>query len=129
VGSEPLGPPISFGNYFGVSLGFSFFVSFSFGGIGSPISVLYFMASTDSAPIQRANNVISASMLIPMVLALLIYRGKVTEIILTQATILFFPFTAEMWLDAHSFTKVSADIFCKAVLVLLVVIGVLVLSL
>jgi len=68
-------------------------------------------------------------MLIPMVLALLIYRGKVTEIILTQATILFFPFTAEMWLDAHSFTKVSADIFCKAVLVLLVVIGVLVLSL
>ena len=56
-------------------------------------------------------------------------KGKVTEIILTQATILFFPFTAEMWLDAHSFTKVSADIFCKAVLVLLVVIGVLVLSL
>jgi len=61
--------------------------------------------------------------------SVLIYRGKVTEITLILAAILFFPFTAGMWLDAHSFTKASADIFCKAVLVLLVVIGVLVLSL
>jgi len=61
--------------------------------------------------------------------SVLIYRGKVTEITLILAAILFFPFTAGMWLDAHSFTKASADIFRKAILVLLVVIGVLVLSL
>ena len=95
-----------------------------FGGIGGPIPVLYFMASTDPAPIQRANNVISVSMLIPMVLAVLIYRGEVTEITLIQAAILFFPFTAGMWLGAHSFTKAPAEIFRKAVLVLLIIIGV-----
>ncbi len=95
-----------------------------FGGIGGPIPVLYFMASTDPAPIQRANNVISVSMLIPIVLAILVYRGEVTEVTLIQAAILFFPFTAGMWLGAHSFTKAPAEIFRKAVLVLLIIIGV-----
>ena len=82
------------------------------------------MASADPAPIQRANNVISVSMLIPMVIAVLIYRGEVTEITLIQAAILFFPFTAGIWLGAHSFTKAPAEIFHKAVLVLLIIIGV-----
>ena len=96
----------------------------SFGGIGGPIPVLYFMASSEPAPIQRANNVISVSMLIPMVLAVLIYRGEVTERTLIQTAILFFPFPAGMWLDAHSFTKAPAEILCKAVLVLLIIIGI-----
>ena len=95
-----------------------------FGGIGGPIPVLYFMASSDPAPIQCANNVISVGALIPMVLAILIYRGEVTETTLIQAAILFFPFTAGMWLGAHSFTKAPPEIFRQAVLVLLIIIGI-----
>jgi uncharacterized protein len=100
-----------------------------FGGIGGPIPVLYFMASNDPAPVQRANNVISVASLIPMVLAVLIYNGAVTQTTLIHAALLFFPFTGGMWLGAHSFTKAPGEIFRKAVLILLIIIGVGALSL
>ena len=95
-----------------------------FGGIGGPIPVLYFMASNDPAPIQRANNVISVSALVPMVLIVLIYRGAITSDTLIQAALLFIPAAVGTWLGAHSFTKAPPEIFRKAVLVLLVIIGV-----
>ena len=100
-----------------------------FGGIGGPIPVLYFMASNDPAPIQRANNVISVAALIPAVLGVLIFRGAITENTIIQAAILFIPFSIGMWLGAHSFKKAPPEIFRKAVLILLIVIGVGALSL
>jgi uncharacterized membrane protein YfcA len=100
-----------------------------FGGIGGPVLVLYFMASTAPALIQRANNVIGVSSLIPVVIGILIYKGAITEIILIQSAILFFPFTVGTWLGAHSFTLASPIIFRKIVLVLLIIIGIFALGL
>jgi hypothetical protein len=87
------------------------------------------MASTAPALIQRANNVIAVSSLIPMVIGILIYKGAITEIILIQSAILFFPFTVGTWLGAHSFTLASPIIFRKIVLVLLIIIGIFALGL
>ena len=64
-----------------------------------------------------------------MVLAVLIYNGAVTQTTLIHAALLFFPFTGGMWLGAHSFTKAPGEIFRKAVLILLIIIGVGALSL
>jgi uncharacterized membrane protein YfcA len=94
-----------------------------FGGIGGPIPVLYFMASTDPVRIQRANNIVAVAALIPMALGILIFKGAVTSSTIIQAIILFFPFTLGMWLGAHSFRIAPPEIFRKAVLVLLVIIG------
>jgi len=99
-----------------------------FAGIGGPIPVLYFMAGNDPAPVQRANNVISVGALIPVALAILIFRGEVTATTLLQSAILFFPVTAGLWLGAHSFSKVPAKLFRNAVLVLLILIGISALS-
>jgi len=95
-----------------------------FGGIGGPIPVLYFMASNDPAPIQRANNVVAVAALIPMVIGILIFRGAITQTTLIQAAILFVPFTAGTWLGAHSFKIAPPQVFRKAVLILLIIIGV-----
>jgi uncharacterized protein len=95
-----------------------------FGGIGGPIPVLYFMASHDPAPIQRANNVVAVAALIPMVLAILLYRGAINENTLIQAVILLVPFTIGTWLGANSFKIAPPELFRKAVLILLIIIGV-----
>ena len=94
-----------------------------FGGIGGPIPVLYFMASSDPAHILRANNIVAVAALIPMALGILIFNGAVTDTIVIQAIILFFPFTIGTWLGAHSFKIAPPEIFRKAVLVLLIIIG------
>ena len=95
------------------------------GGIGGPIPVLYFMASTDHPSIQRANNLITVSSLIPMVLIILIYNGAINETTLIQSAILFIPFSIGTWFGAHSFKHASPAIFKNAVLILLIVIGTL----
>lgn len=100
-----------------------------FGGIGGPIPVLYFMASNDPAPVQRANNVVAVSALVPVVLAVLIYRGAITLDTLIMSALLFVPAALGTWLGAHSFTIAPPEIFRKAVLILLIIIGVSALAL
>ena len=100
-----------------------------FGGIGGSIPVLYFMASTDHPSIQRANNLVAVSSIIPMVLGVLIYNGAINGKTLIQSAILFIPFTLGTWLGTHSFKHASPTIFRKAVLILLIVIGTLALIL
>ena len=96
-----------------------------FGGIGGAIPVLYFMASTDHPSIQRANNLITVSAMIPIVLAVLIYKGAINNTTLIQSAILFIPFSMGTWLGAYSFNRASPDIFKNVVLILLIVIGTL----
>jgi uncharacterized membrane protein YfcA len=95
------------------------------GGIGGPIPVLYFMASTDHPSIQRANNLITVSSMIPMVLIILIYNGAINEATLIQSAILFIPFSIGTWFGAYSFKRASPAMFKNAVLILLIVIGTL----
>jgi len=95
-----------------------------FGGIGGPIPVLYFMAAPGQAAVQRANNVIAVSALVPMVLVTLIYNGNITELTLIRVLLLVPTYMIGTWLGAHSFKKAPAKIFRKAVLVLLIAIGV-----
>jgi hypothetical protein len=94
-----------------------------FGGIGGPIPVLYIMAGSDHPSIQRANNIITVSAMIPMVLFVLAYKGAINEQTLIQSVILLIPFTFGTWLGTYSFKYVSPKIFRKAVLILLIVIG------
>ena len=94
-----------------------------FGGIGGPIPVLYFMAGSDHPSIQRANNIVTVSSMIPMVLFILIYRGAINEQTLIQSAILLIPFTLGTWFGTHSFKYVSPKFFRKAILMLLIVIG------
>lgn len=95
-----------------------------FGAIGGPIPVLYFMAAPGEAAVQRANNVIAVSALVPMVLVILIYNGDITEQTLMRVALLIPTYLAGTWLGAHSFRKAPAAIFRKAVLVVLIVIGI-----
>ena len=95
------------------------------GGIGGAIPVLYFMASTDHPSIQRANNIITVSSLIPMVLIILVFNGAINKITLIQSSILFIPFSVGMCFGTYSFKHASPNIFKNAVLILLIVIGTL----
>ena len=95
------------------------------GGIGGAIPVLYFMASTDHTTIQRANNIVTVSSMIPMVLIVLVYNGAINETTLIQSAVLFVPFSIGMWFGTYSFKHASPTIFRKAVLLLLIVIGTL----
>ena len=94
-----------------------------FGGIGGPIPVLYSMAGSDHPSIQRANNIITVSSMIPMVLLVLSYKGAITEETIIQSAILLIPFTIGTWFGAHSFKYVSPRIFRKVVLILLILVG------
>jgi uncharacterized protein len=100
-----------------------------FGGIGGAVPVLYFMASTDHPSIQRANNLITVSAMIPIVLAILIYKGAINHTTLIQSAILFIPFSMGTWLGAYSFNRASPDMFKNVVLILLIFIGTLALIL
>jgi uncharacterized membrane protein YfcA len=93
------------------------------GGIGGAIPVLYFMASTDHPSIQRANNIVTVSSLIPMVLIILAYSGAINETTLIQSVILLIPFFIGAWFGTYSFKRASPAIFKNAVLILLIIIG------
>ena len=94
-----------------------------FGGIGGSVPVLYFMANNDPTPTQRANNIVAALALIPMVIGVLVLRGEINQDTIIQAGILFIPFSVGTWLGTHSFNIVEPSIFRKVTLVILFIIG------
>ena len=99
-----------------------------FGGIGGPIPVLYFTANIDQPSVQRANNVVTVSALIPAVLIVLLYKGAINEDTLIKSAILFIPVALGIWLGARSFRNVTPSIFRNAVLILLILIGIFTLT-
>jgi uncharacterized membrane protein YfcA len=99
-----------------------------FAGIGGPICVLYFMAAPGPAEVQRANNMISVSVLVPMVLVSLGVSGGIGIETLIRAAILFVPYSFGMWLGARLFHMIPKELFRRAVLGLLMIIGVAVMA-
>ena len=94
-----------------------------FGGIGGPIPVLYFMASKSPAHIQRANNVIAVTALIPMVIIVLTLNGAITQATLINSFVLFFPFSLGVFLGTRGFKISRPGFFRKIILTLLLIIG------
>ncbi|MFP6733381.1 MAG: sulfite exporter TauE/SafE family protein [Rhodospirillales bacterium] len=99
-----------------------------FAGIGGPICVLYFMAAPGPAEVQRANNMISVSILIPMVLVSLAFAGGIGVDTLIRAAILLLPYSLGMWLGARLFHAIPKELFRRAVLGLLIIIGFVVMA-
>ena len=99
-----------------------------FAGIGGPICVLYFMAAPGAAVTLRANNMISVSVLVPMVLVSLGVSGGIGIETLIRAAILFVPYSFGMWLGARLFHMIPKELFRRAVLGLLMIIGVAVMA-
>ena len=94
-----------------------------FGGIGGPIPVLYFMASKGPTHIQRANNVIAVTALIPMVIIILTLNGEINRATLLNSFVLFFPFSLGVFLGTNGFKISQPEVFRKIVLTLLLIIG------
>lgn len=99
-----------------------------FAAIGGPICVLYFMAAPGPAAVQRANNMISVTILVPMVLVSLALTGGIGIETLIRSAILFVPYSFGIWLGARLFHMIPKELFRRAVLGLLMIIGVAVMA-
>ncbi|NQV55175.1 MAG: sulfite exporter TauE/SafE family protein [Rhodospirillales bacterium] len=99
-----------------------------FAGIGGPICVLYFMAAPGAPEIQRANNMISVSALVPVVLLTLAITGDIGVVTLIRAAVLLAPYSLGVWLGARLFYMIPKELFRRAVLALLMVIGIAVMA-
>jgi hypothetical protein len=83
-----------------------------------------FYGGHGEAAVQRANNIIAVSALVPMVLVTIIYNGNITELTLIRVLLLIPIYMFGTCLGARCFKKAPAQIFRKAVLVLLIAIGI-----
>jgi len=83
-----------------------------------------FYGGPGEAAVQRANNIIAVSALVPMVLVTIIYNGNITELTLIRVLLLIPIYMFGTWLGARCFKKAPAQIFRKAVFVLLIAIGI-----
>ena len=99
-----------------------------FAAIGGPICVLYFMAAPGPADVQRANNMISVTILVPMVLVSLAVSGGIGIDTLIRAAILLLPYSLGIWLGYRLFHAIPKELFRRAVLGLLMIVGVAVMA-
>ena len=95
-----------------------------FAGIGGPICVLYFMAAPGNAITLRANNMVSVTILVPMVLVSLAFAGGIGIETLMRSVILLIPYSLGVWLGVLLFHKIPKALFRRAVLGLLMTIGI-----
>jgi len=95
-----------------------------FAGVGGPICALYFMSAPGTAQIQRANNTVSVSLLIPVPLLSLALAGQIGSDTLIRAIILVAPYLFGQWLGALLFGVMPQQTFKRVVLWLLAAIGV-----
>ncbi|MDP6428546.1 MAG: sulfite exporter TauE/SafE family protein [Rhodospirillales bacterium] len=119
-GSRGLTPKLITGGVAGGLAGFA--------AIGGPICVLYFMAAPGPAEVQRANNMISVSVLVPMVLVSLAISGGIGIDTLIRSAILLAPYSLGVWLGARLFHAIPKALFRRAVLALLMIIGIAVMA-
>ncbi len=94
-----------------------------FAGIGGPICALYFMSAPGSATIQRANNTISVTLLIPVPLFSLAMTGQIRLETVVKAVLLIAPYIFGQWLGTLLFGVLPQQTFRRIVLVLLAAIG------
>lgn len=95
-----------------------------FAGIGGPVCALYFMSAAGTAQVQRANNAVSVSLLVPVPILSLGLSGLIDMGTLIKAVILVIPFVVGQWFGILLFGVMPQQTFRRIVLGLLAAIGV-----
>lgn len=95
-----------------------------FAGVGGPVLVIYFMAAPGAVRVQRANNTVSVSLVAPVTLAALIWKGAITPDAWIRGALLLIPTILGQWIGLRLFRIAPVKLFRRVSLGLMMAIGI-----